>query len=118
MPATENLPGGRAVKPGDVLKTITGKTIEIDNTDAEGRLILADALGYARRLKPAAIVDLATLTGACVVALGSHAAGMLGNDEELKARVLEAGDETGEARLGRCRCGRSTAIRSRARSPT
>ncbi len=96
VPATENLPGGRAVKPGDVLKTITGKTIEIDNTDAEGRLILADALGYARRLKPAAIVDLATLTGACVVALGSHAAGMLGNDEELKAKVLKAGDETGE----------------------
>ena len=96
VPATENLPGGRAVKPGDVLKTITGKTIEIDNTDAEGRLILADALGYARRLKPAAIVDLATLTGACVVALGSHAAGMLGNDDELKERVLKAGDETGE----------------------
>ena len=96
VPAAENLPGGRAVKPGDVLKTITGKTIEIDNTDAEGRLILADALGYARRLKPAAIVDLATLTGACVVALGSHAAGMLGNDEELKGRVLKAGDETGE----------------------
>ena len=96
VPATENLPGGRAVKPGDVLKTISGKTIEIDNTDAEGRLILADALGYARRLKPAAIVDLATLTGACVVALGSHAAGMLGNDEELKERVLKAGDETGE----------------------
>ncbi|MCY3762918.1 MAG: leucyl aminopeptidase, partial [Gemmatimonadetes bacterium] len=96
VPATENLPGGRAVKPGDVLKTITGKTIEIDNTDAEGRLILADALGYARRLKPAAIVDLATLTGACVVALGSHAAGMLGNDEELKERILKAGNETGE----------------------
>ena len=96
VPATENLPGGRAVKPGDVLKTISGKTIEIDNTDAEGRLILADALGYARRLKPAAIVDLATLTGACVIALGSHAAGMLGNDEELKEKVLKAGDETGE----------------------
>ncbi len=96
VPATENLPGGRAFKPGDVLKTITGKTIEIDNTDAEGRLILADALGYARRLKPAAIVDLATLTGACVVALGSHAAGMLGNDEELKEKVLRAGEETGE----------------------
>ena len=96
IPATENLLDGKSVKPGDVLTTLTGKTIEIDNTDAEGRLILADALGYAQRYKPAAIIDLATLTGACVIALGAHAAGMLGNDDELKNRVDIAGNKTAE----------------------
>ena len=96
IPATENLPGGSSVKPGDVLKTLTGQTIEIINTDAEGRLILADALGYARRYKPAAVVDLATLTGACVIALGHHASGMMANDQSLADRVLTAGEETGE----------------------
>ena len=96
IPATENLPGGSAVKPGDVVKTLTGKTIEIINTDAEGRLILADALGYAARYKPAAVVDLATLTGACIVALGHHASGMMTNDQKLADQVLKAGEETGE----------------------
>lgn len=94
--ATENLPDGRAFKPGDILKTLTGKTIEIVNTDAEGRLVLADALGYARRLKPAGVVDLATLTGACVVALGHHASGMFSNDEQLAERVRQAGEHTNE----------------------
>ena len=96
IPATENLLDGKSYKPGDILKTLAGKTVEIDNTDAEGRLILADALAYAQRYKPAAIVDLATLTGACVVALGNHASGLFGNDDELAERVLAAGEKTAE----------------------
>src|SRR5690606_29058568 len=72
VPASENLPDGAANKPGDIVTSMAGKTIEILNTDAEGRLILCDAITYARRYKPAAVVDVATLTGACVVALGSH----------------------------------------------
>lgn len=96
VPATENLPGGDAFKPGDVLTMPNGKTVEILTTDAEGRLILADALCYARRYDPAAIVDCATLTGACVVALGSHASGLMGNDEDLIAEVQAAGETTGE----------------------
>ena len=96
IPATENLLDAKAYKPGDVLVTMAGKTIEVINTDAEGRLILADALAYAQRFKPAAIVDLATLTGACVVALGHHAVGMMGNDEKLAVRVRQAGERTGE----------------------
>jgi leucyl aminopeptidase len=94
--ATENLPSSTALKPGDVLRTLTGQTIEIINTDAEGRLILADALGYAARYKPAAVIDLATLTGACVVALGHHASGLMTNNQKLANRVSKAGDETGE----------------------
>src|SRR2546430_1328120 len=81
VPATEDLPSGTAVKPGDVVKSHLGKTIEIINTDAEGRLILCDALSYLRRFKPAAVIDIATLTGAVVVALGQVAIGMMGNDE-------------------------------------
>ncbi len=96
MPATENLPSGSAYKPGDVIKTITGKTIEVINTDAEGRLILADGLGYAQRYQPAAVVDLATLTGACVVALGQVAAGLFSADDELVARIEAASRITGE----------------------
>jgi leucyl aminopeptidase len=96
VPATENLPGGDAFKPGDVLTMANGKTVEILTTDAEGRLILADALLYARRFEPAAVVDCATLTGACVVALGSHASGLMGNDEDLVAEVQTAGEATGE----------------------
>ena len=94
--ATENLPSATAFKPGDVLKTLTGQTIEIINTDAEGRLILADALGYATRYNPAAVIDLATLTGACVVALGNHASGLMTNNQALADRVLKAGEVTGE----------------------
>ena len=96
VPATENLPGGDAFKPGDVLKMANGKTVEILTTDAEGRLILADALVYAKRHEPAAVVDCATLTGACVVALGAHASGLMGNDEDLVAEVQAAGETTGE----------------------
>jgi len=96
LPATENMPGGRAYKPGDVLRTFSGQTIEIINTDAEGRLVLADALAYACTYKPAAIVDIATLTGACRIALGQEASGMLGTDEKLKQRIREAGEKTGE----------------------
>src|SRR6266545_2038888 len=87
IPATENLPSGTAVKPGDVVKSHFGKTIEIINTDAEGRLILCDALSYARRYKPAAVLDAATLTGAVVIALGAQAIGAMGNDAPLVGRV-------------------------------
>jgi leucyl aminopeptidase len=96
VPATENLPGGRAYKPGDILRSLSGQTIEVVNTDAEGRLILADALTYAQRFKPAAVIDLATLTGACKIALGDHVIGMLGNDGPLKEKIRRAGDQTGE----------------------
>jgi leucyl aminopeptidase len=96
VPATENLPGGAALKPGDVLRAMNGKTIEVANTDAEGRLILADAICYARKLGLAPLVDVATLTGACRVALGDICTGALGNDQELVAKVIKAGDEAGE----------------------
>ena len=96
IPSTENLPSGTAVKPGDVVKSHLGKTIEIINTDAEGRLILCDALSYVRRFKPAAVIDIATLTGAVVVALGPYAIGAMGNDEALLAEVRDAGERAGE----------------------
>jgi len=98
VPTTENLPSGKATKPGDIHRAMNGKTAEIINTDAEGRLILGDALAYAARYKPIACVDLATLTGACVVALGHEAIGMLGNapGEELMDRLRRAGVRTGE----------------------
>jgi leucyl aminopeptidase len=96
IPATENLPSGTAVKPGDVIKSHLGKTIEIINTDAEGRLILCDALSYVRRFKPAAVIDIATLTGAVSVALGHVAIGAMGNDEPLVNEVREAGERAGE----------------------
>ena len=89
--AVENMPGGKAVKPGDIATSASGQTVEILNTDAEGRLILADALHYARRFRPAAVIDIATLTGACVVALGHHHSGVMGNDEGLVRELLEAG---------------------------
>ncbi|QXL84649.1 leucyl aminopeptidase [Comamonas sp. NLF-1-9] len=92
IPSCENLPGGKAVKPGDVVTSMSGQTIEILNTDAEGRLVLCDALEYARRFKPAAVVDLATLTGACVIALGGVRSGLFANDEELAARLQAAGE--------------------------
>ncbi len=96
IPATENLPGGRALKPGDVLKTLSGKTIEVINTDAEGRLILADALTYASRAGANWIVDIATLTGAVVIALGNQAAAIIGNDQELIDEVVASGADVGE----------------------
>jgi len=96
VPSSENLPSGSAVKPGDVIQTLAGKTVEVINTDAEGRLILADALAWGARMKPAAMVDCATLTGAVVVALGYHAAGVLGNDEALVEELRGAGTRSGE----------------------
>ena len=85
---------GRATKPGDVVTSMSGKTIEILNTDAEGRLVLCDALTYAERYKPAAVVDIATLTGACVVALGSHASGLYANKDSLAEELISAGEES------------------------
>ena len=96
VPSSENLPSGTATKPGDVIGSLAGKTIEVINTDAEGRLILADALAYGAEMKPAAMVDCATLTGAVVVALGHHAAAVMGNDEALIAELIEAGEASGE----------------------
>jgi leucyl aminopeptidase len=89
--AVENMPGGKAVKPGDIATSSSGQTVEILNTDAEGRLILSDALHYARRFHPAAVIDIATLTGACVVALGHHMSGVMGNDEALVRELFDAG---------------------------
>ena len=86
VPATENMPGGRAQRPGDVVRAMSGRTIEIGNTDAEGRLVLADAVAYARSLGLSRLVDVATLTGAVVVALGKHCTAVLGNDQTLAAR--------------------------------
>jgi leucyl aminopeptidase len=89
--AVENMPGGKAVKPGDIATSASGQTVEILNTDAEGRLILCDALHYARRFQPAAVIDIATLTGACVIALGHHHAGVMSNDDALARELVEAG---------------------------
>jgi len=91
VPACENMPNGRATKPGDIVKTMSGQTVEILNTDAEGRVILCDALTYVRRFKPSVVIDVATLTGACVVALGSHLSGLFANNDELAQELLEAG---------------------------
>ncbi len=96
IPVTDNMTGGAAYRPGDIITISDGTTVEVKNTDAEGRLILADALVYAQRFKPAAIIDVATLTGAVVVALASHATGMMGNDDDLKADIREAGSTTFE----------------------
>jgi len=93
IPATENLPDGDASKPGDIVTSMSGQTIEVLNTDAEGRLILCDALTYCGKYKPAAVIDIATLTGACVIALGSHAAGLLSNNDELANELTLAGEE-------------------------
>jgi leucyl aminopeptidase len=92
VPATENMPGGQATKPGDVVTSMSGQTIEILNTDAEGRLILCDALTYAERFEPACVVDVATLTGACVIALGHVVTGLFANDDGLARELLDAGN--------------------------
>ena len=94
IPSSENLPNGRANKPGDVIKSRNGKTIEVLNTDAEGRLLLADALSYAEKYDPDAVIDLATLTGAMTIALGSHVTGMMGNNEALMDEIFVAGEES------------------------
>jgi leucyl aminopeptidase len=94
VPSCENLPDGSANKPGDVVTSMSGQTIEILNTDAEGRLILCDALTYSEKFKPSAVIDIATLTGACVIALGKQAAGLLGNDQALIDKLLQAGQDS------------------------
>lgn len=91
IPACENMPDGRSLKPGDVVTSLSGQTIEVLNTDAEGRLLLCDALTYAERFKPAAVVDIATLTGACVIALGNHRSGLFTADEALASELIDAG---------------------------
>lgn len=96
VPAVENLPSGSAIRPGDILTSLSGRTIEVLNTDAEGRLILADALTYAKRFNPRIAIDLATLTGACVIALGHHATAVLGNHDGLIQQLISAGEQTGE----------------------
>ncbi len=96
VPAAENMPGGGASKPGDIITSMSGQTIEILNTDAEGRLILCDALTYAERLDPDVVVDVATLTGACVIALGQVASGLYANKDGLARDLLDAGDESGD----------------------
>lgn len=96
IPATENLIGGSALKPGDIVRSLSGKTIEIISTDAEGRLILADALTYAKKYDPRAIIDMATLTGACVIALGESVSGIFGNNDDWIRRVRNAAEATGE----------------------
>jgi leucyl aminopeptidase len=96
VPATENMPSGTAMKPGDIITAMNGKTIEVLNTDAEGRLILADALSYAKKLDAKAIIDVATLTGSCRVALGTICTGTFSNNESLAEKVVTAGKETGE----------------------
>ncbi|RMF19011.1 MAG: leucyl aminopeptidase [Gammaproteobacteria bacterium] len=94
--AAENMPDGNATRPGDIVTTLSGQTVEILNTDAEGRLVLCDALTYAQQLKPRSIVDIATLTGACIIALGHVATGILANDDTLAAELLEAARTTGD----------------------
>jgi leucyl aminopeptidase len=94
--AAENMPSGTATKPGDVVTSMSGKTIEILNTDAEGRLILCDALTYAEKYHPEVVIDIATLTGACIVALGAHPAGLMGNHSPLIHHLLNAGEKSGD----------------------
>jgi leucyl aminopeptidase len=96
VPSAENMPSSTAYRPGDVVKTLLGKTIEVVNTDAEGRLLLCDALAWARRYSPACVLDIATLTGAIVIALGHSAIGVMGTDEGLVSEVVAAGDRAGE----------------------
>ena len=96
IPSSENLPDGDANKPGDIVTSMSGKTIEILNTDAEGRLILCDALSYTERFEPAAVIDIATLTGACIIALGRQASGLLGNNEQLAEELIKAGNASND----------------------
>ncbi|MDP3981831.1 MAG: leucyl aminopeptidase, partial [Chlamydiota bacterium] len=95
--ASENMPSGTATKPGDIIRMASGKYVEVLNTDAEGRMVLADVLHYVKRFKPRAVIDLATLTGACIVALGHHASGMMGNDSALLDELRAAAGQTGES---------------------
>ena len=106
IPTTENMPGGNATRPGDIVTSMSGQTIEILNTDAEGRLILCDALTYAERFEPAAVIDIATLTGACVIALGHVASGLFANDDELARRSARRRADVVGPRLAHAAVGR------------
>jgi leucyl aminopeptidase len=97
LPLAENMPGGSSYRPGDIITTLSGQTVEVVNTDAEGRLILADALTLAQKYKPARIIDIATLTGACQVALGDGCAGLFSNDQELSNALISSGRNMGES---------------------
>ena len=110
IPASENMPDGKASKPGDVVTSMSGQTIEILNTDAEGRLVLCDALTYAERFEPACVVDIATLTGACIVALGKIPSGLMANDDALAAELLKPAVRPPAIVPGSCHCGTSTRI--------
>jgi len=96
IPAAENLPSGTSYRPGDIIKTLSGKTVEVQNTDAEGRMILCDGLSYAEKQNCDVIIDIATLTGACRVALGKYMAALMGNDEKLIKRLQRAAEDSGE----------------------
>ena len=96
LACAENMPGSNATRPGDVVTSMSGISVEILNTDAEGRLVLCDALTYAKKFKPKYIIDMATLTGACVVALGKHPSGLFTNDQKLADLIKKAGDRTGD----------------------
>jgi leucyl aminopeptidase len=96
VPSSENLPDGDANKPGDIVTSMSGQTIEILNTDAEGRLILCDALTYTAKFDPDTVIDIATLTGACIIALGNQASGLMANDDALAGQLLEAGTQAGD----------------------
>ncbi|HKK15214.1 MAG TPA: leucyl aminopeptidase, partial [Gammaproteobacteria bacterium] len=96
IPTTENMPGSKATRPGDIIKSMSGQTVEILNTDAEGRLILCDALTYSERYNPDVVIDIATLTGACIVALGNHASGLMSNHNPLAKDLLNAGETSGD----------------------
>ncbi len=118
LACAENMPSGGAARPGDIVTTMSGQTVEILNTDAEGRLVLCDALTYAERFKPQAVIDIATLTGACIVALGSHTSGLLGNNDELIEPTARAPARPPTTAPGNCRCSTSTRNSWTARSPT
>ncbi|MAF87500.1 MAG: leucyl aminopeptidase, partial [Pseudomonas sp.] len=96
LACAENMPSGGATRPGDIVTTMSGQTVEILNTDAEGRLVLCDALTYAERFEPRAVIDVATLTGACIVALGSNTSGLLGNNDALVQQLLQAGENAAD----------------------
>ena len=108
IPTTENMPGGSATKPGDIVTSMSGQTVEILNTDAEGRLILCDALTYVERFEPECVVDIATLTGACVIALGHVVSGLLANDDALARELLDAGEDSLGPRLAHAAAGTTT----------
>ena len=118
IPTCENMPGGKAIKPGDIVTSMSGQTIEILNTDAEGRLILCDALTYSKKFDPDTVIDIATLTGACVIALGHVASGLFSNEDKLARELLAGGRAMHTTASGNCRCGKTISRCWTATSPT